>query len=151
MVPKDWVTLAIALFGAVLGLYNTWQSKRDRTVRFRVRVTQAIGMGGPAPVCLSIEVTNLSPFPITIDEVGLTVGKPRGSLPRRAMLPPHSLVQGTLPMRIEPRHSSSVVGWARELPNERYNHAYVRTSGGEISYGTSPALIQWLQGIPRYS
>ena len=96
--------------------------------------------GGARRPCtdLLVEVTNLSSFAITVEEVGLTVGKPGGSLPRRAMIPPHSIINGTLPMRIEPRHSGSVVGWAQELPNDGYDYAYARTSGGEIGYGTSP-------------
>lgn len=145
----DWITLGIALLGAALGLWNTWQGWRDRSVRLRLRATQAIGLGGPAPTCLSIEVTNLSSFPITIEEVGLTVGKPRGRLPRRAMIPPHSIIVGSLPMRIEPRHSGSVVGWAQELPNDGYDHAYARTSGSEMVFGTSPALRQWVQSVTR--
>lgn len=145
----DWITLGIALLGAVLGVWNAWQAGRDRAVRFKVRATQAIGLGGPAPICLSVEVTNLSSFPITIEEVGVTVGKPRGSLPRRAMIPPSNIVSGALPMRIEPRHSGTVVCWARELPNDGYDHAYARTSGGEISFGTSPALVQWVQSVTR--
>lgn len=145
----DWITLGIAILGAVLGLWNTWQGWRDRSVRLKLRATQAIGLGGPAPTCLSIEVTNLSSFPITIEEVGLTVGRPRGHLPRRAMIPPHSIVVGSLPLRIEPRHSGSVVGWAQELPNDGYDHAYARTSGGEMAFGTSPALRQWVRSVVR--
>ena len=145
----DWITLGIALLGAALGVWNAWQAGRDRSVRFKVRATQAIGLRGAAPTCLSIEFTNLSSFPITIQEVGLTVGKPRGHLPGRAMFPPNSLVSGTLPMRIEARHSGQVVGWLRELPDDGYDHAYARTSGGEISYGTSPALLQWVRSIAR--
>lgn len=143
----DWITLGIALLGAVLGVWNAWQASRERAVRFRVRATQAIGLGGTGPICLSIEVANLSSFPVTIEEVGLTVGKPRGSLPRRAMIPPDSIVRGSLPMRIEARHSGTIVCWARELPDDGYNHAYARTSGGEIAYGTSPALIQWVRSV----
>ena len=146
----DWVTLAIAIVGAGLGIYNAWQGRRDRAVRFKVRVTQAVGLAGPAPTCLSIEVTNMGSFPITVVEVGLTVGRPRGSLPRRAMIPPHSIVVGSLPMRIEPRHSESVVGWAQELPQDAFDHAYARTSGGEVGFGTSAALLQWLASVPRY-
>lgn len=143
----DWITLGIALLGAILGVWNAWQAGRDRAVRFKVRATQAIGLGGPAPTCLSVEVTNFSTFPITIEEVGLTVGKPRGSLPRRAMIPPNSIVRGNLPMRIEPRHSASVVCWARDLGDDGYDHAYARTSGGEIAFGTSPALLQWVRSV----
>ena len=146
----DWVTLAIAVLGAGLGIYNAWQASQDRAVRFKVRTTQAIGLGGPTPTCLSIEVTNYSAFTITITEVGLTAGKPKGSLPRRAMLLPYNIVVGEMPMRIEPRHSASVTASATELPNEGYNHAYARTSGGEIQYGTSPALLQWVRSVtPR--
>jgi hypothetical protein len=149
MTAKDWATLAIALLGAVLGVYNAWQGWRDRKVRFRVRATQAIPLGGPAPLCLSIEVTNLSAFAITIEQVGLTIGKPRGSLPRRAMIPPDNIINGSLPMKIEPRHSGSVVAWARELPDDGFDHAYARTSGGEIAFATSPALLQWVRSVTR--
>jgi hypothetical protein len=145
----EWITLAIAILGAGLGVWNALQAARDRSVRFKVRATQAIGLGGPAPTCLSIEVTNMGSFAITIDEVGLTVGKPSGSLPQRAMIPPHSIINGSLPMRIEPRHSGTVVGWASELPNDGYDHAYARTSGGEIEFGTSPALLQWVRSVTR--
>lgn len=146
----DWITLAIALLGAVLGIYNAWQGWRDRAVRFRVRVTQAIGIGFPTETCVSIEVTNLSSFPITIGEVGLVVGRPSGSLPRRAMLPPDNIINGSIPMRIEPRHSASVVGWASSLPRgENYDHVYARSSGGEIGFATSPALMQWIRSVRR--
>lgn len=145
----EWITLSIAVLGAGLSVWNAWQARRDRSVRFRVHATQAIGVGGPAPTCLSIEVTNLSAFPITIEEIGLTAGKPRGRLPRRAMIPPNSIVSGSLPMRIEPHHSGTVVGWSRELPDHGYDHAYARTSGGEIGFGTSPALIQWIRSLTR--
>ena len=143
----DWITLGIALLGAGLGVWNAWQAGRDRSVRFKVQPTQAIGIGASVPTCLSIEVINMSSFPITVTEVGLTIGKPRGSLPRRAMMSPHSIVSGSLPMRLEPRHSGSVVGWLRELPNDGWDHAYARTSGGEIGFGSSPALRQWIQSL----
>lgn len=149
MTWTSWVTFGIALLGAGFGVFNIWQSWRDRSVRIRVRVTQAVGLGGPAPTCLSIGVTNLGSFPITIVEVGLTVDRPRGSLPKRAMIPPQSIINGQLPMKVEPRHSDSVIGWASELPAEHYDHAYARTSGGEIGFGTSPALLQWVSSIPR--
>ncbi len=43
------------------------------------------------------------------------MGKPRGSLPRRCNTATR-IVRGTLPMRIEPRHSGSVVGWSVDCP-----------------------------------
>jgi hypothetical protein len=145
----EWVTLGIAVLGAVLGVWNAWQAGQARAVRFKVRPTQAIGLDGPAPTYVSIEVTNFSAFPITIEQVGLTAGKPRGSLPRRVMLPPNSIINGSLPMRIEPHHSGSIVGWAKELPDHGLDHAYARTSGGEVAYGTSPALLQWIRSLVR--
>ena len=146
---SDWITLTIALLGAGLGVWNTVQAARDRAVRFRVRATQAIFLQAPVPTCLSIGVTNYSAFTITIEEVGLTVGKPRGSLPRRAMFTPYNIVDGQLPMRLEPHHSGSVAASVGELPNDGYNHAYARTSGGEVAFGTSPALLQWVQSVTR--
>jgi len=149
MTWTNWVTFAIALLGAVLGAYNTWQGWKDRSVRFRVRPKQAIGPDCPMPTCLAIDVTNLSSFPITIEEVGLTVGTPKGTSPRRTMIPSGNILAGKLPARIEPRHSASIIGWASELPIEHYDHAYAKTSGGEISFGTSPALLQWVNSVPR--
>lgn len=152
MLVKDWITLALAILGSCLGIYNAIQSRRDRTVRFTVRPTVAYGFGGAAPGArfLSIEVTNHSPFPITIEEVGLTSGKPKGSLPSRAMILPNNIVKGETPLRLDARHGQSIIAFVDELPaGKHYDHAFARTSAGDIRYGTSNALVELIGSVRR--
>ena len=105
------MTLVIAIVGAiagttgaVLGIINTWISIRRDRVRLRVRLFEVIT---PDPVfqgqrTLSIEVLNLSEFPIVITDAGinLTQGNKATLSPARGIEP-----KGTLPLRLESRTS----------------------------------------------
>lgn len=97
------ITLAIAVLGAALGILNTWNSINDRRVRIRVvpKGSLAPGFSG-----MAIEVVNLSAFPITISEIGFTIGRSQGTLPRRAPIPAQMFVDGTaVPIKLD-RHAS---------------------------------------------
>jgi len=69
-------TLAIALLGAVLGVLNTWRAFSNDRVRLRVRgayIMRTDGVEG-----MSVEVVNLSVFPVTITAMGATMRDGRG-------------------------------------------------------------------------
>jgi hypothetical protein len=141
-----WITFGVALIGAGLGVFNTWQGVRDRSVRLRVipKYAEPVDqnmrrMGQP---CLSIEVQNLGAYPVTIEEVGLLIGKSKGDLPRRAPLPPQFIVMGPkLPHRLERHDAISLVTPLINLPDNDITGAYARTAAGKLVKGTSAALI----------
>jgi len=146
MTWSNWVTLAIALVGACLGMFNTWQGLRDRAIRLRVIPTFAEPvddqMRKVGPPCLSIQVQNLGAYPVTIEEVGLLIGKTKSDLPRRAPFPPKHIIMGpALPHRLERHDAISLVVPINSLPDQDFTGAYARTAAGRIVRGQSAALI----------
>lgn len=141
------ITLAIAVLGAVLGILNTWNGINDRRVRIRVVPKWSIAPGFSG---MAIEVVNLSAFAITISEIGFTVRRSRGSLPRRAPIPAHMFVDGTdLPIKLDRHASFSGTFHTGGLDELDIGKAYALTTSGAISYGKSPALKQWTAGLKR--
>lgn len=146
------VTFAIAVLGAVLGVINTWNQLSKNHVRLRVRPKQAqivnqYGMSAPR---LCIEVTNLSSFAVTVDDVGLVNESIKN--PRVAVLHPILLDNKPWPRRLESRESVTVhldddVFCGGELA--RMTHAYASTQCGETRYGTSPALKSFVAVAAR--
>ncbi|MBW8851343.1 MAG: hypothetical protein JF600_11225 [Xanthomonadales bacterium] len=66
------ITLAVAAVGAVLGIINTWHTIDKNQVKLKVVPKHAIPYGAmDHRLRMCIEVTNLSSFPITIEEVGV--------------------------------------------------------------------------------
>nr|WP_294810183.1 hypothetical protein [uncultured Sphingomonas sp.] len=128
MTLTSWITFAIAVLGAGLGLFNTWQWWRDRSVRLRVipKYAEAVDhnmqhLGTP---CLSIEVQNLGAYPVTVEEVGLLIGRARGDLPRRAPFPASQLHMGpSLPHRLERHDAISLVVALGSLPGADFTGA----------------------------
>lgn len=141
------ITLAIAVLGAALGILNTWNSINDRRVRIRVVPKWSIAPGFSG---MAIEVVNLSAFPITISEIGFTIGRSRGTLPRRAPISAQMFVDGTaLPIKLDRHASFSGTFHTSGLENFDIRKAYALTTSGVISYGKSPALKQWISGLKR--
>jgi hypothetical protein len=145
----DFVTLAIAVLGAVLGVMNTWHSISLRRLRLKVRPAHArpIGLGHDAPT-FGIEVINLSAFAVTITEVGIVFGNGRGKSPHRGAVVPYTIDQGAWPRRLEPRETVSVYFYPRELRRGYQGplgKAYAKTACDEIVHGDSPALAQLRQ------
>ena len=135
------VTLLIAFLGAALGIINTWHGLDKSRVKLRVRPAHAIPVGGaPSSIGLSITVTNLSAFAVTISEVGIRF---RWSNKRATFFSPTTADGGKWPRRLEPR--SSVIIYA-ERPDSRSNGrikcAYASTECGVTQNGNSPALRQ---------
>jgi hypothetical protein len=68
----EGVTLSIAVLGAVLGVINTWRAIDSSRVKLKVLPRHAIPVGGaPSHIGFCIAVTNLSAFPVTVNEVGV--------------------------------------------------------------------------------
>ncbi len=149
MTWKDAITLAIALFGAALSLFNTWGAIVQRRVRLRVRPMYAIG-GPHGQTMFSIEVVNLSAFAVTITEVGFTLnGSTTERGPRAAVVRPIIVVGGAWPRRLEARESASFYCDPREVVSrgQKIGRAYAHTACGEARYGTSPALKQLREAV----
>lgn len=135
------VTLAIAVLGAVLGLVNTWHTLDKNRVKLRVVPKQAIPYGAADPrLTFCIEVTNLSSFPLTVEEIGVFFHR---TDKRAAIVTPVLPDNGPWPRRLEPR--SSITAYS-QLPEAREGRkmrcAYARTQCGRTVEGTSPAFKQ---------
>jgi hypothetical protein len=139
---KDIVTLFIASVGACLGVLNTWNAFSRQRVRLRVRPTYAT-MLPTGQSMFSIEVINLSAFPVTVFEVGFTIGRKGVDSGPRLAVPRPLIVDGQpWPRRLESRDSVSVYFDHKEVlgGGAPIGKAYARTSCGEACYGTGPAL-----------
>jgi hypothetical protein len=133
------ITLAIAFLGAVLGVINTWHGLDKSRVKLKVQPARAIPVGGADPsIGLSIQVTNLSAFAVTLKEVGVLY---QGSV-KRGVLRPILVDGGAWPRRLEPR--SSVTFFAQRVSSRdgKVRCAYASTECGIRQTGNSPALRQ---------
>jgi hypothetical protein len=137
----DAITLAIAILGAVLGIISTWHSFDARRVKIKVIPAHAIPFGGvDERLRFCIQITNLSSFPITIDEAGVFYA---GLESRGAIISPVFSDGGGWPRCLEPRTSVTVYS---QLPYDNEGHkikcAYALTQCGVICRGKSKALDQ---------
>ena len=138
----NWTTLGIAIFGAVLGLINTVTNVSDRRVKLRVVPSWSLGADFSG---MSIEVTNLGAFPITLTEVGFTLDDSRGLLPKRLPILDDRIVHGNLSTDALGRHESkTIIFHVNGLSGHSIRKVYARTSSGVIARGTSGALKQFI-------
>jgi hypothetical protein len=134
------VTLAVALLGAVLGLVNTWASIDKSRIKLRVRPAHAIPFGGaPQHIGMSITVTNLSAFAVTVNEAGLLL---RRTTERAPIFTPILTDGGSWPRRLEPRSSVTIFAQRPSQHQHRITYAYATTECGVTRKGSSPALKQ---------
>ena len=129
----------------MLGVINTLSAINQQ--RVRIRVTPAYLLSTEeVPMGFSIEIINLSAFPITISEVGFSVGF-RKRLPISS---PYLLSGGTLPCRLSPREAISVTFGPQNFPvvqGTKIGAAYARTACGRTIFGRSPAGRQFAKMI----
>jgi len=140
---EDIVTVGLAGVGAVLGVMNTWNALSQRRLRLVVRPMFAHPNNGGPPM-ISIAVTNLSNFAVTVTEVGF-VGKGGAKRGRRAMVVHPQIIDGKAwPRRLQPREAVSTYFDVTEvaLDPTLLRKAYAGTECGEYVYGTSPSLDQ---------
>lgn len=146
------VTLGVALLGAGLGVMNTWQAISANRVKLRVKPAFAIAIPHGQSM-FSIEVVNLSNFPVTISEVGFTLNG-HSVDQRRAAVPQPIVIDGKpWPRRLEAREAVSVFMDPDYLvqPGNKIGKAYARTACGEARYGISGALRQFREMTARAS
>lgn len=100
----NWLTLALAVLGATLGVFNAvWMIRRD-TVRLKVTYgAMHTVTGGPPLEC--VEVTNLSYLAVTVMEVGFQKRTHPTGEPRRR----DYLGRTELPRRLKPRCALIIV------------------------------------------
>lgn len=100
------VTLAIAFVGAVLGIINTWHAIDKSRVKLKVVPAHAFS-NISSEIEFSIEVTNLSAFAVTVNDVGVLF---HGTKNRWAMGGSRLIDGGKWPRRLEPRSSVTLYG-----------------------------------------
>ncbi len=147
------VTLGIAILGAVTGItgigLSIWamyrELDRDR-VKLKVIPNIAIPVGdGYFPHTMTIEVTNLSAFPVSIAQVGVLF---RDSEETGFCLETRTVDGGPVHRRMDPRTSMSVMFPAEFIRDRKFGRvrcALVTTACGERVEGTSGALEQMVR------
>lgn len=125
------VTTALAVLGAVLGLYNAWRNWVQDRVRLRVSVSLG-QFTGNGDYFLMVNSVNLSTFPITITHIGFDHAGGDG---RHAQIAaPHFIDEAhRIPVRLEPRTSATAAIPLETLSPEqvvRWRCAYVNTACG---------------------
>lgn len=136
---KDFLTLGAAVLGAGLGIMNTWNTMSARRVRLKMLPAHAMAPSGA--ILFSIEVINLSTFPVTVKEVGLDLpGDPGRGAVGMPILPDGK----PWPRRLEAREAVTVLcdPLASFPAGTRVGKAYARLASGEERRGSSPALRQ---------
>ena len=135
---------ACGVLGAALGIINMWHRLSKDAVRLKVLPAHAlpVGHGGAGEWTLSIEVINLSAFPVTIGEVGLRLW---GTKDRLTALRPIVSDGGPWPRRLESREAVTLIYDSEIRVHERLHEvrsAYAKTQCGTTRYGHSGALKQ---------
>jgi hypothetical protein len=158
-----FLAIAIAVFGGIWAFVKKPDKHGKDKVRLRVipKVGHKVGSylyvdrilpfseeGTPPNQYLCIEVVNLSTFPVTVSEVGISGNIKKGN--RGIIALPIFHDGGAWPRRIEP-HQAFTAYTAPNIdidPNlAKQGKAYAITDCGVVQYGTSPAFREHLQRI----
>lgn len=107
----EYVTFAIALLGAVLGIYNAWRNWIQDRARLRVKVS--FGQTTKGARVFLIDLVNLSTFPVTVTHIGMDL---LGTDSHAQIAIPIFMRGETLPVRLEPRASVTVMQPMTEAP-----------------------------------
>jgi hypothetical protein len=151
------VTLGIALLGAILGIINTCLQYDKRRVKLRVipkiaylMLSRSDKLGAPQ---LCIEIINLSDFPVTISDVGLTSGNVNKAK-RITLIEPLIYDGKRWPRRLESHESVTVYfekGFGPDEPDYLImKKAYAKTDCGIARYGNSLALKSYLSVLRKH-
>jgi hypothetical protein len=140
---KDFITMGAAALGAGLGIMNTWNSLNQRRVRLRVTPMHTFSVPG-GQQGFGIEVINLSAFPVTVIDVGFSIGRRLGKAGRLSVIQPILIDGKPWPRRLESRESVSTYPDPRELVGhgKKIGKAYARTSCDTVVLRDSGALKQ---------
>lgn len=131
------VTLSIAVLGAALGVINTVNSLNQNRVKLKVRRKSAYFLTGEqwSDKMCSIEVINLSAFPVNVREIGFTLnGNTARKGNRATILAPLTDDRKPFPRRLASREAVTGYFELHTLP-EGIGRAYVMTDCDEVAYG----------------
>lgn len=154
---KDFLTIGCAVLGAGLGILNTLTNLNQRRVKLRVTPKLTVRSG---PVAFShknrllpdgvptIEVINLSAFPVTIAEAGFRLKRESGRL---AALQPCVIDNKPWPRRLESREMVTVYFPPGTRFPSNLHLAYATTDCEITRYGDSPALKKFRAYLHRGS
>lgn len=134
------VSLAIGSVGAVLGVINTWNALERQRVKLVVKPAQSMLVPSGQTV-LTVEVLNLSNFPVTVAEIGFRLRNGQ-----KAITPGNLLNGKPLPQRIESRDSVTAFFDLTDFDPSQIVIAFASTRCGECEEGFSPALEMLIQG-----
>lgn len=137
---REWFTFGLAVLGAGLGVFNAWKGWIADRVRLRVIPMSSVDTAGD--YYISIDVRNLSAFPVTVTTIGFTVvgGVTHMQIPR-----PILLGADRLPVRLESRAAFTVLAPLtafEKLQVATIEAAYANTACGLRVLGNSKALGQ---------
>ena len=149
---SNTVTLTTAIVGAVcgiagavLGVINTLHQLQRNKLRLKVIPQHVILVGAiaNAHINFSIEVTNMSEFPVVIADVGFLLSDGCTATLATVGVEP----KGQLPLRLDSRTQYTKCFWLdnAEFDLTAIKCAYTRTECGNTVRGTSPALKQLIQ------
>jgi hypothetical protein len=121
--------VTIAFFGALFGLFAHLREVRRDKVRLRISVGKAIKVvsgNTPTENFLTIDVLNLSSFPVMIANVGFSDGE-------NCLYPPPNMID--VPFRLLPREARTVIYPRRCVGDEtrlrRMKSAFAKTQCGK--------------------
>lgn len=143
MTSKEWITVGIAALGAILGIINTVCGLLNNRLRLKVVPNGCMLLPHDKEPRLSIDVINLSTFPVTITEVGV---KRRWASHRTVFPGPFLTHEAKLPHRLEPRASMTAI--TDHIANMHeigpsVNCAFAKTACGRIFYGYGPIFKEF--------
>ena len=137
----DLMSFLIAALGAFLGIINTWKLMDKDKLKVSVIPVTAIALDKSFDeIDFGFQITNLSSFPVTINEVGVLY---KASKSRGAATNPIMNDGGSFPRRMEPRTSFTAYIKSRQsniVKHGMVKCAYVKTACGNMIKGKSPAL-----------
>jgi len=149
MTSKEIITLTIAIIGAVLGLFNTWFNFKKNRLKLKVIPSNCLILTMKTTNFeyeqgVSIEILNLSSFPVTIAEIGFAnfyflTNKIKGSKSIPLNITNYSGYQ--LPYRIESKDSITFYLNKKYLERKdlflNNKFVYARTACGKIFKGSN--------------
>lgn len=145
----DIATLVIAGYAAALATYTYRREKWRDTANLRItpQIARVEREDGES-IRLCFEITNLSPFEVTVQETGFY----RWPWDRtRAYFPPLVLDGHGFPIRMLPRATVTVFLKAGTETRERFSEnrrVYVRTACGAEATGRNGALRWFVKNLP---
>jgi hypothetical protein len=133
MRTSELFTFSVASVGAVLGIINTVTALNQQRVKLVVRVKSAFlfpPTGGTVKM-FSIQVTNLSSFPVFISEVGFEI---YGRSERLVIM--ELLTSDHQPFTRKLESRASIIGFFEDAGDDKTRgRSYVRTDRGEQRFG----------------